>query len=138
MFKCAYTQTTNISQVSEFTLSTVVEAIPVLYNGESVPPEERSGNRGRMLHNRIAIGLFIFFICLGAPAFSQSDSLALSSSSTTQGGSASLNLSLTSPAGQQPAGIQWTLTYPSSDIVSSSFLVSCPESSFRTISFLHP
>jgi hypothetical protein len=59
----------------------------------------------------------IGLLCSGTSAFGQ-DSLALSSGSTTQGGTTALNLSLTSPAGSEPAGIQWTFAYSSSDIVS--------------------
>ncbi len=71
----------------------------------------------------IAVGrLAPLFITLlsGINAFGQSDSLVLASGSTTSGGTVSLNLSLTSPAGHEPAGIQWTLGYSSSDIVSIS------------------
>ena len=53
----------------------------------------------------------------GGAAFGQSDTLALSSASTSPGGTVSLNLSLTSTAGSQPAGVEWTLTYPPSNIV---------------------
>jgi len=55
----------------------------------------------------------------GGAAFCQSgtDILALSSASTSPGGTVSLNLSLTSPTGSQPAGVEWTLTYPPSNVV---------------------
>ncbi len=62
--------------------------------------------------------LFVLVItCLlfEAPAFSQS-SLAVSSGSTTPGGTTSVNLSLTSAAGNAPAAVQWTLTYPASNV----------------------
>jgi hypothetical protein len=51
------------------------------------------------------------------PAFSQTDAIALSSGTVSPGGVASLNLSLTSPAGNEPAALQWTLVYPPADIV---------------------
>ena len=54
----------------------------------------------------------------GGAAFGQSDNLALSSALTSPGGTVSLNLSLTSTAGSQPAGVEWTLIYPSANIVS--------------------
>ena len=62
----------------------------------------------------------------GVPAFchrsepdkAQSDSLVLSSASVVPGGTVALNLSLTSPAAGEPAGLQWTLTYSPSDISS--------------------
>ena len=44
-------------------------------------------------------------------------SLILSSSSVPAGGGVSLNLTLTSPPGSEPAGLQWTFSYPASSIV---------------------
>jgi uncharacterized protein (TIGR03437 family) len=73
-----------------------------------------------MLRNKIFAGLFIIYLYCLAPVFGQSDSLALSSGSATQGGSVSLNFSLTSPAGSEPAALQWTFTYSSSDIATIS------------------
>ena len=70
---------------------------------------------GRVMHLKTVT--LIGLLCSGTSAFGQ-DSLALSSGSTTQGGTTALNLSLTSPAGSEPAGIQWTFAYSSSDIVS--------------------
>jgi hypothetical protein len=63
----------------------------------------------------------VILACL-APrlAFCQADTLALSSAVVTPGGTASLNLSLTSPAGSQPAGLQWTLTYAPTAVVNIS------------------
>ncbi|MGA2593478.1 MAG: hypothetical protein ABSH32_26475, partial [Bryobacteraceae bacterium] len=63
---------------------------------------------------------FIAFSMSGAAAFCQSNSLALSSGMVTPGGTVSLNLSLTSPSGSQPAGIEWTFTYSPSAIVAIS------------------
>ena len=68
---------------------------------------------------KYATGLIAFFMS-GAAAFCQSDSLALSSGVTTPGGTVSLNLSLSSASGSQPAGIQWTLAYSPSAIVAIS------------------
>jgi len=50
-------------------------------------------------------------------AFGQ-DTLAVSSGTAVQGGSIALNLSLSSPAGSAPAGVQWTLTYAAADVAS--------------------
>jgi hypothetical protein len=50
-------------------------------------------------------------------AFGQ-DALALSSGAATQGGTIALSLSLTSPAGSEPAAIQWTLTYDAGEVAS--------------------
>src|SRR4051794_28852737 len=47
-----------------------------------------------------------------AAAFAQQGTLALSSGSTTPGGSVALELTLASAQGSAPAGLQWTLTYP--------------------------
>jgi hypothetical protein len=48
------------------------------------------------------------------------DSLSLTSGSAGSDGQASLNLNLTSPAGNEPTAIQWTVTYPLSNVVSLS------------------
>ncbi len=48
------------------------------------------------------------------------DALSLSPGSTGTGGQASMNVDLTSPAGNEPAAIQWTVTYPLSNVVSIS------------------
>ena len=45
------------------------------------------------------------------PSFGQTGSLTLSSAVLTSSRTVSLNLSLTSPAGSGPAGVQWTLTF---------------------------
>ena len=68
---------------------------------------------------RYATVLIAFFMA-GAAAFGQSDSLALSSGVATPGGTVSLNLSLSSPSGSEPAGIEWTFAYSASDIVAIS------------------
>ena len=73
----------------------------------------------RSLTLRYATGLIAFFMS-GAVAFCQSDSLALSSGAAPPGGTVSLNLSLNSPSGSEPAGIQWTYAYSPSDIVAIS------------------
>ena len=52
--------------------------------------------------------------------YGQSDSLTLSSGVSAPGGTVTLNLSLSIPAGQQPAGMQWTFTYPAAAIASAS------------------
>src|SRR3974377_1872718 len=55
--------------------------------------------------------------CLCGSAMAQG-SLGLDSATVPQGGTANLNLNLSSSAGNQPAAIQWTLTYSPSDIIS--------------------
>src|ERR1035441_9363379 len=58
-------------------------------------------------------------VSAASPSFGQ-DTLALSSGTAAANGAATLNLSLTSPTGSEPAGLQWTLTYSPGDIVSMS------------------
>ena len=43
--------------------------------------------------------------------------LVLSSGTVAAGGTISLNLTLTSPSGSEPAGLQWTFSYPASSLV---------------------
>jgi len=52
----------------------------------------------------------------GASSWAQTDALALSSATAASGGPATLSLTLTSPSGSEPAGVQWMLTYATSDI----------------------
>lgn len=62
------------------------------------------------------LGLAVLF--LQVPALAQQATLSLGSGSTAQGGSASLALGMTTSGGEQPASVQWTLTYPATDITS--------------------
>ena len=55
-------------------------------------------------------------LCAFSFAAAGQTSLVLSSGSATPGGTASLPLSLANSGGTQPAGLQWTLNYPSSSI----------------------
>jgi hypothetical protein len=64
--------------------------------------------------------VLISLTLLSGFGLAQSDSLALSSGSAVAGGTATLNLSLVSPAGSEPAGIQWTLTFTPADVLSIS------------------
>jgi len=52
--------------------------------------------------------------------FAQTDVIALSTGATSSGNTASLNLTLTSPTGNEPAAVQWTLTYSTSDVTAIS------------------
>ena len=61
--------------------------------------------------------LALLFAAVTGAAFGQ-DTLALSSGTAVQGGAIALNLSLTSPAGSTPAGLQWTLTYAAGNVAS--------------------
>src|ERR1017187_4973104 len=65
------------------------------------------------------IAFFLFCFLPGSLAFSQTASLSLSSGSAVEGGSVSLNLSLS--GGGAPAGLQWKLSFVPSDV--SSFAV---------------
>jgi chitodextrinase len=63
----------------------------------------------------------LFAVLVTAHAsFGQTDSLVLSSGTTAANGTVSLNLSLTSPTGNEPAAVQWMLTFPPSNVVSIS------------------
>ena len=65
--------------------------------------------------------LFHVLIALGVitqPVFAQQTTISLGSSSSSPGGSAAINLTLTTSGGVQPAGIQWTMNYPAADISS--------------------
>src|SRR6266498_2208980 len=67
-----------------------------------------------------ALFLLVFALFLGCSAYAQSTNLGLSSGSGVQGGSVSLNLSLTADPTNPPAGLQWTFSYSATDIVSLS------------------
>ena len=73
----------------------------------------------RELHLVRKLALVISLI--QCPAVAQQVVLTLSSGSTVPGGSTTLNLSLATSGGAQPAGVQWTLTYSPSDITGISF-----------------
>jgi hypothetical protein len=66
----------------------------------------------------------IAFFMSAAVALCQSDSLALSSGAVVPGGTVSLSLSLNSPSGSEPAGIEWTFTYSPSNLVANSISAS--------------
>jgi hypothetical protein len=62
----------------------------------------------------------LFSLCLGCfagAASAQQVSLGLGSGSTNPGGQVTLNLALTNSGGGLPVSIEWTMTYPPSDIV---------------------
>ena len=69
--------------------------------------------------NTLVAGFFFVLLLAlvgNTTAFGQSDSLTFASGSAAPGGSVSLNLSLTSPAGSEPASLQWTFSYPASSV----------------------
>jgi uncharacterized protein (TIGR03437 family) len=57
-------------------------------------------------------------LAISSSAYGQT-TLSLGSGSATRGGSVSLNLSLNT-SGSAPAGVQWTVSYPASDVASVS------------------
>src|SRR5579862_8150800 len=62
-----------------------------------------------------------FVLLVSAPAFGQTNSLALSSGSTGPGGTVSLNLNVTVPAGATPpVALQWTISYSAGTVASVS------------------
>ena len=64
--------------------------------------------------------LALLFLLATQAAFGQTDSLTLSSGTAAANGTVSLTLALASPAGNEPAALQWTLTYSVSDVLSIS------------------
>ena len=94
--------------------------------------------------------LFHVLIAFGVitnPAFAQQTTISLGSVSSSPGGSAAINLSLTTSGGVQPAGLQWTMNYPAADISSVSVVagasataagksVTCSSSSGSTMCIL--
>ena len=68
----------------------------------------------------LRIAFLLSTLLLTSSAHAQSSSLSLASASGVQGSSVSLNLSLNVTSGSGPAGVQWKLSYPSTDIVSLS------------------
>ena len=79
----------------------------------------RSDVRGKRLLSPLT-GSFLFGLLLAfvpGVVFGQ-DALALSSGTAVPGGAVALNLSLSSPVGSEPAGVQWTLTYAAGNTAS--------------------
>jgi trimeric autotransporter adhesin len=61
------------------------------------------------------------FLLLSARAsFAQTDSLVLSSGTAAANGTVALSLVLSSPTGNEPSSLQWTLAYPLASVVSIS------------------
>src|SRR5579872_1711196 len=67
---------------------------------------------------RIASGFASAALLFAGVSFGQTgpDSLALSSGTAASNGTVALNLVLTSPAGSEPAAVQWTLTFPAANV----------------------
>src|SRR5712692_202392 len=60
--------------------------------------------------------LIAFLLSLGpTTGFGQNVSFSLASGSAAQGGTVSLDVSASSSAGSEPAGVEWTITYPGAD-----------------------
>ena len=68
----------------------------------------------RKLAHRVGL---LTFVLTSSSALLGQGTLVLSSG-TTAGGTVALDLTLTSPTGGEPAGIQWDLTYSATDVVS--------------------
>src|ERR1017187_9145543 len=76
--------------------------------------------RGRVLGRLVQWLCTVTLVALWSnPLFAQG-TLAVSSGTAAANGNATLNLTLTSPGGSEPAGLQWTLTYAPTDIASIS------------------
>jgi len=72
------------------------------------------------LRNRINPLFALSLLVTAHPSFGQTDSLILSSGSTASNGTVSLNVNLTATGGNEPAGIQWTLTYTQGNVTAIS------------------
>ncbi len=64
--------------------------------------------------------LAAFPVLFAHSVFGQSSSLVLSSGTAASDGTVALNLNLSSPAGMQPAALQWKFTFAAANIVSIS------------------
>jgi hypothetical protein len=64
--------------------------------------------------NRVAIAALSFLITNGV-CFAEV-TVQVASASAVAGGTGSTNISLITPSGSAPASVQWTLTYPQTDI----------------------
>ena len=76
----------------------------------------------RLLLAKASAVMVLSLLCLVSArhGLAQTNSLSLSSGTTTPSGTVSLNLTLTSPSGSQPAAVQWNLTYPAANVLSLS------------------
>lgn len=77
-----------------------------------VCPQDGYCSRPRTLVLVVLVTIFSL-TCLSAQ-----DSLSVGPGSAPPGGTAALNLTLNSPAGSEPMGVQWTFSYPSSSVSS--------------------
>ena len=78
----------------------------------------RGSMRNSIHHITLLKRLGLAILILQVPALAQQATLSLGSGSTAQGGSASLALGIATSGGEQPASVQWTMTYPAADITS--------------------
>src|SRR6266487_3268989 len=75
----------------------------------------------RPLRQGRILSILAIISILGARAsLAQTDSVALMSGTAASDGTVSLNLVLTSPAGSEPAALQWTFSYPVANVISIS------------------
>lgn len=66
--------------------------------------------------HKFSIAVLVAITGLGTVVYGQS--LTLASTTASAGGTTPLNLSISSPAGSEPAAIQWTFSYPAASIAS--------------------
>lgn len=84
------------------------------------PVREHSSGKRIGIHR-----LLIFLGCITLPAAAQQVSLSLGSATAAAGGSVALNVSLAESGGSQPTSLEWSVTFPSTDI-SAINVVSAP------------
>lgn len=74
-----------------------------------------------MLESKVAdILTKVGILAIMLAPYAHGQSLALGSGTAASGGLASLSLTLTSPAGQEPAALQWSFTYPAGSLTNLS------------------
>src|SRR5450759_2791392 len=75
---------------------------------------------GRVLSQLVQVFCTVTLLVLSTSLLFAQSALTLSSGTAPAGSTATLNLTLVSPAGSRPAGLQWTLAYSPTNIVSIS------------------
>src|ERR1035438_4736545 len=85
---------------------------------EQLPQQLSGGGRVQIPMKRPVLQLTALLAATFGNVLLAQSSLVLSSGTTAPGGPVSLNLTMTSPAGNQPAALQWTFTYSSAAMAS--------------------
>ena len=76
--------------------------------------------RGLIRARRLESTGLLLLSVIASPALAQQATVSVSSASSVPGGTVSLNVSLASTGGAQPAAVQWTMSYSTSSVTSVS------------------